>query len=74
MNIFEKLCSIIAKEELATIAFDEDDIFTWYELTSNNELPIQDDYVLKNTIKDKINSLINIKCCRTIFEYFEKSK
>ena len=44
---FEKLCSIIAKEELATIAFDEDDIFTWYELTSNNELPIQDDYVLK---------------------------
>ena len=44
---FEKLCSIIANEELATIAFDEDDIFTWYELTSNNELPIQDDYVLK---------------------------
>ena len=31
----------------AYIAFDEDDIFTWYELTSNNELPIQDDYVLK---------------------------
>lgn len=44
---FEKLCSIIAKEELATIAFDEDDMFTWYELTSNNKLPIQDDYILK---------------------------
>lgn len=44
---FEKLCSIIADEDLATIAFDEDEIYDWYELTSRNELSLQDEYILK---------------------------
>lgn len=51
LEYFEKLCSIIAQEELATIAFDEDDIFAWYEMTSNNEVPVQDDYIIKKINK-----------------------
>ena len=33
------------------IAFDEDDIFAWYEMTSNNEVPVQDDYIIKKINK-----------------------
>ena len=71
LEYFEKLCSIIAQEELATIAFDEDDIFAWYEMTSNNEVPVKTITSLKRSINDKINSSTNIKRCRTIFEYFQ---
>lgn len=51
LEYFEKLCSMIAEEDLATIAFDEDNIFSWYEFTSKNEVPLQDDYILKKYTK-----------------------
>ncbi len=54
LDFYEQFCSLVAKENLASLAFNVDEIFNWYSNTSNDHVEKQEEYIINKPNKKQL--------------------